>query len=135
MGAHNLRSQGLQVALASLSQTHLVDVIANVEVGIELPAGQADIEWRKDNVLPIARDHREFGLDKIAARFERNRALEYTDARDAQRLTRTLEIQKKGVSPGKRIVWLSLRHNGSLPRWAIAVFRIPMMAWRRPCPQ
>ena len=127
VSAQDLRSHGLQFALRPMPQTHLADVIANVEIRIELPARQADIEWRKGNVLPVARNQGELGLDKVAARFERDRALEYADARNAQRLTGALEVQKQGISPGERIVWLRLRHDDSLLKWAKAALRIPMM--------
>ena len=60
MRADDLRGQRFQFTLRTSAQGYLADVIANVELGIELPGRQTNVEWRKYNVLPVTRDQRNF---------------------------------------------------------------------------
>ena len=64
MRAEDLRSQRLEFALRSAPQRYLADVIANVEVGIGLPARQTNVEWRKYHPLAVARNHGSFDSTK-----------------------------------------------------------------------
>src|SRR5271167_2541 len=92
MRAENLRGQRLEFRLGSAPQRHLPDVTANVESRIRLPTRQADVEWRKRHPLAVSRNLWKFRFHKIAARFQRQRTLERTDTRDAERLTGPLDI-------------------------------------------
>ena len=80
------------------------------KLGIELPAGQAEIERRKDHVLAVARNQRQLRFDKISARLQRNSAFEYAGGSNAQRLSGSLQVQEKRISPGEGILRLRIRH-------------------------
>src|SRR5690348_4974577 len=93
-----------------MAQLDFADVIANIEVRIMFPGGQADIERRRDHALAIAGNKRQLGCNEAAAGGEWNAALEYVHRGNVKGGAFSFQIKKNGVAPGKALdFWF--RHN------------------------
>ena len=109
--AHDLPGQRLEFLLRPVLEFHLANVVLNVELRIELPTRKAKIERGSHRTLAVAGNQRKLRFDKRAAVGQLYLALEHADARDIERLTRALDVQKQRVAPGEGIVPVPVRHT------------------------
>src|SRR5437868_976330 len=86
-------------------------MVADIKVGIELPAGQTQVEWRTHDALVVTRDMRHLGFNKAPARMQGNQAIENADRSDIEWHAFALEMEKERVSGGKPIVFWDVRHG------------------------
>jgi hypothetical protein len=93
----------LEFGIRSALQNNLVNVVPDVEVGIELPGGKTHVERWKDRTLLITRNEIQLRLDELSACLQRDCTLEIARGGDVQWLTFTFDEQKEGVSPRQRI--------------------------------
>src|SRR5580704_2770613 len=118
--ADNLRGHRLQVGIRSPLENNSVNVVSDVEVRIEFPSWQAEVEGREYRTLLVARKEVEFRLDIFSAGVDRDRAIELAGTGNVQRLTFALQIQKECVSPRQRINPAGLRHGDPLVQPLVA---------------
>src|SRR5512146_2621257 len=110
MRAQDAGGKRLEIVFGAAAQPDLTDVVADVEGGIELPMGQAEIQRRENYALAIAGNEWQPRLDQFATGLQGQLAFEDADPRDAQRLARTFNVEKEGVCPGEGILQLWAGH-------------------------
>src|ERR1035438_7420243 len=78
--AKSLARECLQLSIGAMLQRHLPYVSEDVEVRIELPAREPDIQRRRHHAFQVSRDKRQLRLDELDACFERNRPVKHANA-------------------------------------------------------
>src|SRR5581483_9704359 len=83
----------------------------DVELGVVLPAGKSYAEWRRHDVLEVARQKRQFRFHEVNAIFKGDLSVERAHAGDIQRHTFALQVKEDGVSPGKAVTLGLILHE------------------------
>jgi hypothetical protein len=112
-GTEDVAGNGFEFLVRTLLEGEVVDMAADIEIGIVLPGRKADIKRRCESALGIAGEQREPGRDGAPAGRKGDISLEHADTRDIEGHARAFKIKKEGVAPGEALAILTITHRGS----------------------
>ena len=101
-----------------------MQVAADVEGGIEFPAGKADVKRRGHHTFQVAGNQRQLRLDKLDAIFESDLTLKHADTGHVEGHVLAFKMEEDGVSPGKAVTLLLMILHGRTPN-SIAELQLP----------